>query len=262
MMISTTQQNKKRKGIGYKVTTAVSLVFWIIIWYIVAEKLNKKILLPSPIDVFFRLKELVATDSFGISVINSFCRILKGFFMGVVCGVVLAVVSGGFKVVKIIFQPFLSALKSVPVASFVILSLIWLETEQLSGFVAFVMVLPIIYINVLNGIDSTDKKMLEMSAVFGFSPLKKLAYVYLPSVVPFFKSACSVALGLCWKAGIAAELIGVPSGTIGEQLYFSKIYILTEDLFAWTIVIILISVIFEKLFMLAFNGLVSLYERL
>lgn len=261
-MISTTQQNKKRKGAGFWITIVVPLVFWIVIWYIAAEKLNKRILLPSPIDVFVRLKELLVSDEFNISVFNSFCRILKGFLMGVGCGVVLAVISGWFKVVKIIFQPFLSALKSVPVASFVILALIWLETEQLSSFVAFVMVLPIIYINVLNGIDSTDEKMIEMAKVFCFSPLKKLIYIYLPSVIPFFKAACSVALGLCWKAGVAAELIGVPPGTIGEQLYFSKIYILTEDLFAWTIVIIFISVIFEKLFMFGFKCLVSLYERL
>ena len=261
-MIFTTKQNKNYKRIGIFATRAVSLVFWIIIWYIVAEKVDTKILLPSPTDVLIRLKMLIFEESFIISIANSFFRILKGFFLALVSGVFLAIISGAFKLVKIIVSPFMSALKSVPVASFVILSLIWLESEQLSGFIAYVMVLPVIYINVLGGISSRDEKMLEMAKVFGFSPLKKLLYIYTPAVIPFFKSGCSIALGLCWKAGIAAELIGVPSGTIGEQLYFSKIYILTEDLFAWTIVIILISIVFEKLFMLVLNSLVSVFERI
>ena len=261
-MIFTTQQNKNNKRIGVYLTRAVSLVFWIIVWYIVSETVDKKILLPSPIDVLVRLKELIFEESFVLSIANTFCRILKGFFAALVSGIFLAVLSGAFKFIRITVAPFMSALKSVPVASFVILSLIWLESEQLSGFIAYVMVLPVIYISVLGGISAKDEKMLEMAKIFEFSPVKKLLYVYTPSVIPFFKSGCSVALGLCWKAGIAAELIGVPAGTIGEQLYFSKIYILTDDLFAWTIVIILISIVFEKLFMFILNRIVSLYERI
>ena len=230
-------------------------------WYIAAEKLNTKVLLPSPLDVVTRLCELINESTFIISVSNSFFRILKGFFAALAAGIDLAIISAFFRPFKIILAPFMSAMKSVPVASFVILSLIWLDTAQLSEFIAFVMVTPIIYINVVNGIASRDEKMLEMAKVFRFSPLKKLLYIYLPATVPFFKSACSVALGLCWKAGIAAELIGTPDGTIGQQLYYSKIYILTEDLFAWTIVIILISVLFEKLFMFVLNKLMKLYER-
>jgi NitT/TauT family transport system permease protein len=262
-MISTTLQNnsKNNKRIVILLTRAVSLVFWITVWYIAAEKINTKILLPSPVDVVNRLCQLVSESTFITSVSNSFSRILIGFFTALVAGVVLAVVSVFFKPFSVILAPFMSAMKSVPVASFVILSLIWLDTAQLSEFVAFVMVTPIIYINVVNGINSKDDKMLEMAKVFGFSPFKKLLFIYLPSTIPFFKSACSVALGLCWKAGIAAELIGTPEGTIGEQLYYSKIYILTEDLFAWTIVIILISILFEKLFMFTLDSLMKLYER-
>lgn len=261
MIFTTLLNNKNNKRIGKFLTRAASLVFWITVWYIAAEKVNTKILLPSPTDVLVKLKELITTQEFFSSVATSFVRIVKGFIIALLSGTALAVVSGLFKPFKIILQPFMSAIKSVPVASFVILSLIWLESEHLSGFISFVMVLPIIYINVLTGVSSRDEKMLEMAKVFRFSPLKKLLYIYMPSVIPFFKSGCSVALGLCWKAGIAAELIGVPDGTIGEQLYYSKIYILTEDLFAWTIVIILISVLFEKLFMLVISKLLALYER-
>ena len=263
MMISTTLQNngKNSKRIGVWLTRAVSLVFWIAVWHITAEKINTKVLLPSPFDVVRRLCVLVTEITFLNSALNSFSRILTGFFAALFSGIALALISYFVKPFKVILAPFMSAMKSVPVASFVILSLIWLDASQLSEFIAFVMVTPIIYINVVNGLASRDDRMLEMAKVFRFSLLKKLLYIYLPAALPFFKSACSVALGLCWKAGIAAELIGTPDGTIGEQLYHSKIYILTEDLFAWTIVIILISVLFEKIFMFLLSKLIEIYER-
>jgi NitT/TauT family transport system permease protein len=131
------------------------------------------------------------------------------------------------------------------VASFVILSLIWLESEQLSGFIAYVMVLPVIYINVLGGISSRDEKMLEMAKVFGFSPLKKLLYIYTPAVIPFFKSGCSVALGLCWKAGIAAEIIAMPRETIGVEIGLAKQYLESTTVFAWTLTVVLLSLLIE-----------------
>jgi len=55
---------------------------------------------------------------------------------------------------------------------------------------------------------------------------------------------------LAWKAGVAAELIGYPAGSMGEQLYYSKFFLETDTLFAWTVVIIILSVSFEKLFLL------------
>jgi len=109
------------------------------------------------------------------------------------------------------------------------------------------MVLPVIYTNVFQGLISTDTKMLEMARVFQIKPGRKIRYLYIPAVMPYFASACSIGLGLCWKAGIAAEVIGLPKNSIGEQLYESKIYLLTDQLFVWTIVIISISMISEKI---------------
>jgi len=124
------------------------------------------------------------------------------------------------------------------------------------------MVLPIIYTNVLNGIKSADPKLLEMADVFELPASRRIMYIYVSQVLPFFRSACSVGLGLCWKAGIAAEVIGIPTGSIGEKLYMAKIYFATGDLFAWTLTIIIVSVIFERLFMLLIRSLINRIERL
>ena len=208
-----------------------------------------------------RFFELIGSFSFINAALCSVGRILKGFFLALLAGILLAVFSGTFNIIKFLVSPLMTVMKSVPVASFVILALLWFDSDKLSTFIAFIMVCPIIYLNVLSGITSSDMKMKEMSKVFKLPVHRRIMYVYMPYIIPFFKSGCSVALGLCWKAGIAAERIGVPRGTIGEQLYFSKIYFEMSDVFALTVAIILISTIFEKLFMFCLNMLVKLYER-
>ena len=111
------------------------------------------------------------------------------------------------------------------------------------------MVLPVVYTNVLEGIRAADRKLLEMAQVFSLTPAKIIRYIYLPQILPYFQAACGTALGLCWKSGIAAEVIGIPSGSIGERLQQAKVYLDTPDLFAWTLVIVLLSLSFEKLFL-------------
>ena len=119
--------------------------------------------------------------------------------------------------------------------------------------------LPVVYGNVLEGLKSEDKLMLEVGTVFKMPPLRKVLYIHLPQLKPFLMSACATALGMAWKAGVAAEIIGTPDGSIGKQLFYSKIYLDTDDLLCWTVIIVIISVLFEKLFML---GLKALYGRL
>ena len=152
--------------------------------------------------------------------------------------------------------------KTVPVASFIIICLIWLDASSLSVFISFLMVFPIVYFNVLQGMKSTDRSMLQMADIFRVSYKRRLFYIYMPQVRPFFTSACAAALGISWKAGIAAEVIGIPNGSIGERLYEAKIYLNTADLLAWTVVIVLISVAFEKLFMKLIQRCFAGLERL
>ena len=141
-------------------------------------------------------------------------------------------------------------LKAVPVASFVILALIWAGSRNLSVVIAFLVVLPVIYVNTLAGLQSTDRKLLEMAVVFRMPVWRKIRFIYLPALVPYLVSGCRIALGMSWKSGVAAEVIGLPNGSIGDALYRAKITLSTGELFAWTFVIILLSAWFEKLFLL------------
>jgi len=151
--------------------------------------------------------------------------------------------------VREFLAPVVACIKTVPVASFIILALVWLRSSQLSFFISFLMVFPPVYLGVLTGIGQTDKKLLEMAKVFHVPFRRQVRYLYLPAIAPHFRSAVSLGLGLCWKAGIAAEVIGLPDGSMGERLYMAKVYFMTPELFAWTVVIVTVSMIFEKLFL-------------
>lgn len=224
--------------------------------------LGQEILLVSPASVAMRLGQLALTGDFWRSIAFSLLRIAAGFLSAAVLGVALAALSARFVVVKELLAPAMLAIKAIPVASFIILVLIWVPSRNLSVLISFLMVLPIIYTNVLNGIQATDPQLLEMADVFALPASRSIRYIYVSQVLPFFRAACSVALGLCWKSGIAAEVIGIPTGSIGEKLYHAKVYLDTPDLFAWTLVIVFISLAFEKLILHLLDRGVRRLERM
>ncbi len=228
---------------------SLSVVFALLVWQAAALWVNEPLILASPLQVGERLFALGGTGAFWNTVGYTTLRILLGFLLGFVVGTGLAVISGRFRLVETLLWPFVVTIKSIPVASFVILVLIWLSSGPLSIFISFLMVFPVMYLNVLQGLKATDRKMLDMAKMYKLSWKKKLKYIYLPQVQPFLHSACSIALGLSWKSGVAAELIGRPDGSMGDRLYMAKVYMDTADLFAWTVVIILLSQVFEKLFL-------------
>ena len=218
------------------------------IWQFGAMALDKSILLVSPLDVAALLTKLVGEIEFWQTVGYSFSRITAGFALGLLSGTVFAVTAHRLPIFEILLWPFIAAIKATPVASFIILCLIWLNSSALSIIISFLMVLPIVYTNMLQGLKSTDFKLLQMADLFKASWPRKLIYIFLPQLKPYLLSACSVSLGMSWKAGVAAEVIGIPDGSIGEMLYEAKVYLSSADLFAWTVVIVIISIIFEKLF--------------
>ena len=237
----------------------LAVILALCLWQLAAMTIDSKILLVSPVEVAVRLTTIWQTEGFWTSIWFSFYHIAGGFFLALFLGIVLAALAGRFGRIETLLWPFLVTIKTVPVASFVVICLIWLSAEKLSVFISFLIVLPVVYGNVLEGIKSEDKLMLEVGTVFRMPLLRRLLYIHLPQLKPFIMSACATALGMAWKAGVAAEIIGTPDGSIGKQLFYSKIYLDTDDLLCWTVIIVIVSVLFEKLFML---GLKALYGRL
>ncbi len=239
----------------------LAVIFALCLWQLAAMTIDSKILLVSPVEVAVRLTTIWQTEGFWTSIWFSFYHIAGGFFLALFLGIVLAALAGRFRRIETLLWPFLVTIKTVPVASFVVICLIWLSAEKLSVFISFLIVLPVVYGNVLEGIKSEDKLMLEVGTVFRMPLLRRLLYIHLPQLKPFIMSACATALGMAWKAGVAAEIIGTPDGSIGKQLFYSKIYLDTDDLLCWTVIIVIVSVLFEKLFMLGLKALFGRLER-
>ena len=231
-----------------------AVVFWLLVWQGASMALaalypHGHLLLASPLSTLVRLGQLAVTAAFWQSIASSTLHIFGGFLLSCAAAVVLAALSARFRAVRELLAPLVAVVKSVPVVSFIILALVWLDAGSLPLFISALMVFPPVYLNVLAGIDSADPKLLEMARVFRVPFRRTLKGIWLPQVLPYFRAAVSLALGLCWKAGVAAEVIGLPSGTIGERLYTAKVYFQTPDLFAWTAVILAVSVLLERLFL-------------
>ena len=223
------------------------ILLWLGIWQITATFIHNPIMLVGPIEALQTLWGLLPSGDFWISIYQSFLRISIGFLTAFMIGLLLGSLAYHIPFVKELLEPPMLFFKSVPVASFVILALIWAGSRNLSIFIAFIVVLPVIYVNTLAGLQSTDPKLLEMAVVFRMPVWRKIRFIYLPALVPHLVSGCRIALGMSWKSGAAAEVIGLPEHSIGEHLYMAKIYLETADLFAWTLVIILVSAVFEQI---------------
>lgn len=237
------------------------VLFWILTWRIADMVIQNDIIFAGPADVVRSFLSLIPEPDFWRSIGWSFGKISLGFGMAFVSGILIGSLAFQFRLLRDILEPVILLIKSIPVASFVILALIWIGSENLSIFIAFLVVFPILYVNTITGLQSTDPKLLEMARVFSVRLPERIRYIYLPALVPYLTSGCRIALGMSWKSGIAAEVIGVPTHTIGEHLYISKIYLATSDLFAWTIVIILVSAFFEKLFLRLMQFIIRLIQR-
>lgn len=253
---STTSSKKNRIWLNL-----LAAAFWVGVWQLASVLIGQEILLASPVVVVKTLFSLVQETAFWHTVFFSLSRIVSGFLLAIALGVVLAVLSARFGWVRILLYPLTSMINATPIVSFIILALVWVSSKNLSAFISFLMVLPVIYTNTLQGILQVDYRLLEMAKVFRIGFWRKIRSIYLPDIMPFFVSACTVGLGMCWKSGVAAEVIGLPTGSIGEKLYQSKIYLNTGELFAWTVVIIVVSILFEKLFLLGLHAVKRRLER-
>ncbi len=237
--------------------TLAIISFWLALWTIAALAVDKELLLPSPLSVAKQLVNLCIAPYFWKAVGLTLFRISFGTLTALLVGTVLAIVTTRHHFLHRLLYPFITIIRSTPVASFIILAILWLGANVLPSFICFLMVLPIVWAAVGDGLRAIDPKLLEVCQCYRFSLAKKLRVLYIPSILPFFLSACKTSIGMAWKAGVAAEVLAVTRDSIGKQLYSTKLYLETPQLFAWTTVVILLSLVIEKITALLLGGLIG-----
>ena len=220
--------------------------FWMLLWQAAAMAVNLELILPSPITCFKTLIALLPTKELWLAVGGSLWRIFKGYAIGCVLGIGLGAAAYFIPVAGEFIKPVMTVVKATPVSSFILLAVLWLAPTSVPALIAGLMVTPIVFGNVLTGLGEHSKELREVAFVYGLSPVECARKVFIPAVIPYVSAACLTSLGLAWKAGVAAEVLVVTKDSIGMWLYYSKLYFETAQLFAWTIVVILLSFMLEK----------------
>ncbi|EJO5346546.1 ABC transporter permease subunit [Clostridium botulinum] len=245
MKISITKENK---AILTLVRKSLIIIFWIFIWELSSLFINNEILLPSPKKVLETLVVLAVKKYFWISVSKSILRVIIGIFISIVLGIILGIIAGTNVFIEELLEPLIVTIKATPVMSIIIIALVWFKSSSVAIFTSILMCLPIIYTNVISGIMSVDKKLIEMASLYKVKNRYILTNIYLPSTEPYIISGILMCLGIGWKVTVASEVLSTPKYSIGLNLLNAKATLATEELFAWTIVVVLLSLILEKIF--------------
>ncbi len=233
----------------------VIIVFWLLLWQGASVLVHNSILLAGPYESLLALCTLAVTPEFWLSILFTLLKITLGFVTGLVLGILFAGLSYRFKLFREFITPPVAVIKSIPVASFVIIVIIWAGASSLATVISALVVFPMIYHNVLSGLDSSASSLIEMGRLFRFRFIDKARYIYFPQVLSHLQSAILISSGMAFKSGIAAEVIGRPLRSIGNGLYLSKISLATADLFAWTFCAVILAYLFEKLMSLILKRL-------
>lgn len=239
----------KQSGARRFARKAGVIAFWLAIWQLLDVTIDNRLVLAGPIRVAQALVEQIGQPDFWVICGASFGRIALGFLLSFVVGFLLALMSCRHRLFRDFVDPIISLLRTIPVASFIILLLIWVGNQALTVFLAFFIVLPLIYTNMVTGFESVDRQMLEMARVYGLSRWRTFLYIYRPAFMPFLMSSTKISLGMTWKSGIMAEVLATPKPSIGKEMATARTFLDTPDLLAWTVVVMVLSFLFEKAFM-------------
>ncbi len=248
---------KHKKKLVSTAAIAASVAVWLIIWQIAASRIDISFILPTPVAVFKEIAALIPQREFISTVAGSMLRVFAGYFLGITAGAVLAFLSHFFYPVKAFLSPVIKIITATPIASFILLCMLWMVNESISVFIGFLMVLPIVYGNVMTGLQNTDTDLKEAAKMYGFSSKAKLIYLYIPSALPYFAASCITSVGLAWKASVSAEIMCITAKSIGYHIYFSKQWMDTEKAFAYTVCVIVLSILCEY----AVKGIAMLIKR-
>ena len=248
-MTEFTTGNKVKKAAA----AAVSAIFWVAVWCAAAMAVGRELVLPSPLSVLRALAALVCTADFWIAAGMSLLHVFSGFVCGVAAATLLCAFTCACKAADMLLSPLMRVMRTAPVASFIILLQLWTGKNAVPGIISAIMVIPVVYSGTYQAVKSADGQLVEMTRMYRMKKFDRLRFLYIPSALPAWKEMCVTAVGLAWKSGVAAEVLCLARPSAGAELYYSKIYLETPSLFAWTAVVIALSWMLEKIFKSVFG---------
>ena len=222
-------------------------VFWLAVWWLLALIVGKELLIPSPPLVLRTLGALVVTGAFWRYTALTLLRITLGLLLGIVLGILTALLTDRFSWLHALLAPAVRVVRATPVASFIILVLLWVANGRVPVVISALVVLPVIWESTAAGLRSVDQNLLEFARAYRLTRWDTWRRIVIPSMLPQLAAAVCTAIGLAWKSGVAAEVLCLPKAAVGTQVYFSKLYLDTPALFAWTLVVVALSLTVERI---------------
>ena len=231
-------------------TTSLSVILYMAVWKILSLFIGREIILPPPETVFTQILRLFTTGNVMNQVLPTVVRGMAGFGLSLVCGIICGLAAGRSDRVRWFLNPLIISIRSIPVLSLILLAIIWFRTDLVPVFICFLVVFPIITGSVSTGVKQVDQELLEMARIYRKSPGEILKAVYLPSLLPYVSSGISSGLGLTWKSVVAAEVLSMPSRGMGTAMQSAQLQLDTAVLFSWTVLVVLLSALFDLLIIL------------
>ena len=224
---------------------AVSILFWLLVWQTASMAVGKDLILPGPVSVLMTLFRLATRGAFWISILVTLLRIMLGYILGVAAGCLLSFACCSSTILDTLLSPLVRIVRATPVASFIILAMLWMRKGLVPVLMSAMIVTPVIWGNLNEAYKGRNRKLFEMARAYNLGKKKTFRFVLVPSMTGALKAACITSLGFAWKSGIAAEVLSQPKRAIGSNIFFSKVYLETPELFAWTAAVIALSFLLE-----------------
>jgi NitT/TauT family transport system permease protein len=218
----------------------------LLIWEAVSRRYGGYVM-PSPGSVLRGLGTIVVTGELWTHASASLYRIAVGFTSALCVAVLMGLAFFLWRPARVAVADAVTVLNSTSVFVWIVVSLIWFGLTNLAPmFTTFMITLPVLAANVVEGVGSVDRRLLEMGRVYRLSGTETFRSIVIPSTVPHLVAGMKVGFGLALKVSVVAEIFGVTSG-IGYIMNYSRETLATQMVFAWALVMIAIMLLADKL---------------
>lgn len=238
-------------------TKGISLLLFVIVWSSVANYIDNSIIFPGIYEVGLAIQNIVSDGNFITILSNTLVKLISVMVFVIFASSLLAVLSFRYRIFRELITPYISIIKAIPTVVLIIIVLIWYDAKVVPIIATVVIVLPILYDNILNGIMSIDKNLIKMSTIFRVSRKRSFLKLYLPAVYYDIAGGIHSLIGLAFKVIIAGEILSQEDMSIGGEILLNKMYLEGANVFAWVIIVILLNFLIEKIVVILNNKLMS-----
>lgn len=232
----------KNKNIIYFI---LGIIIFILLWFFISLKINSEIVFPNILTIIKKLIEIILEKSFYKDLFLSLIRVFITFILSFLLAIIFGILSGIFSSIRYMLMPIINFIRTIPTIPLILVAIIWFDNNTVPIFVSMLVIFPIMYDAVVNGIINVDKNLIDMSLSYNVSLKTQIISLYIPSIKPYILTSISQSMGITWKSILAAEILALPSLGIGSKLYESHLYLDTVSLFAYCLIAVIFNGIFE-----------------